>query len=402
VDPSVDFGGLVRRVPSSVHAPTSVDELAACMRELRVPFKLRGAAHSASGEVLTDHAVIDLSRLAGVIADGEDEITALGGTTWLALWEHLAARGRRPLTLTDNPRVTLAGTLAVGGVGDASHLFGPQLAGVRRLVLVTPDGARHSLAPGAPLFDHTLAAHGQLGAIAEVTLTTRRAPSTIHARLARWGALDAYLEDAAATTGDFLRGRVVWHEGMVRAWAIVGDSQAAPAPPRHAITTTDAELLDVLAQMRPDPSALYRPFNPCLELVLPFPDGLVALRRIDTQLARGDLVRHLPRGSSLQLVRGTNLPLSPFRAERCIVLALRPEPPTLADAHACEAPLRALADEALASGGRVYLASFQLAPDALAAQLGDAARTLAELKRAVDPDLRCNRGSLHGWVCTSA
>src|SRR5262249_12589501 len=91
------------------------------------------------------------------------------------------------------------------------------------------------------------------------------------------------------------------------------------------------------------------------------------------------------------------LPLSPFVAPRCVVLAIRPEPPTLAEARACEPFLRAAAEEALAAGGRVYLSSFPLAGAALARQLGDGARSLAALKAAVDPAGLCNRGNLHGW-----
>ena len=397
-DASRDFGGLVRRTPARVLAPATIDELRAVIAELaaqRTPYKLRGAAHSASGEVLGDQAVIDLTHLAGVTGDGGDTITALGGTRWLAVWEHLAARGRRPLTLTDNPRVTLGGTLTAGGVGDASHIYGPQVAGVRRIVLVTPDGARHELVPGDPLFDHALCGHGQLGAIAEVTLATRRASSTIHGRLAHWLTLDGFFSDIATVEHDYVRGRIVWNEGLVRARAIIGDS-ARPAAPTlsHAMQVSPPESLDMLAEMRVDRSAQYAPYNPCLELVLPYPAGLPALRTIDGMVARSSLIRFLPRGSSLQLLAGTHaLPLSPFHGDRVIVLALRPEAHTLDDAHACDAPLRAIADAALAAGGRIYLASFQLGARALGGQLG----ALPQLAAQVDPDALCNRGSLHGW-----
>ncbi|MGE5182179.1 MAG: FAD-binding oxidoreductase [Acidobacteriota bacterium] len=405
-DPSVDFGGLVRREPAVVHAPATTDELVACMRALAAagtPYKLRGAAHSASGEVLSDGgAVIDLRRLAGVVADdpAREQVTALAGTTWLALWEHLAAQGRRPLTLTDNPRVTLGGTLACGGVGDASHLVGPQVAGVVRAVLVTPDGARHALARGEPLLDHALCSHGQLGVLAEVTLATRRASSTVHGRLVQWGSLAAHLDDVAALRHDYVRGRVVWTEGLVRAVAFVACSEpAAELPvPRDAIATSETVAIDMLDRMRGDPSALYPAFNPCIEVALPYPAALPALQQLDTLLARSALLRWLPRGSSLALVAGTRgLPLSPFASERNVLLAVRPEAPTLADAQACEPVLRAIADLALAAGGRVYLASFQLAADALARQLGAAGPALAQLRRAVDPGGLCNRGSLHGW-----
>lgn len=403
-DPSVDFGGLVRRVPAEVVRPATTDDLqreVARLAAARTPWKFRAAGHTASGETLTESTVVDLKQLAGIVSDdpAREEITALAGTTWLAVWEHLAPQGRRPLALTTHLRVTLGGTLSVGGVGDASHLYGIQAAAVRRAVLITPDGARHAVAPGDPLFDHALCGHGQLGALAEVTVATRRAPITITGHVYRWGSLDSLLEDLAILEHDYVRPRVVWDEGMVRAWTIVADSHARDLPPpRHSILRSRSETIDLFAHSHIDPSPSWVAHNPCLEVVLPYPDGLAALRAIDTRIAKGMLIRHLPRGSSLQLVRGTpELPLSPFRGEREIVLVVRPEPRTLDDALACEPQLRAIADTAFAAGGRVYLASFPLGPDALAAQLGPAAASLAALKRSVDPSLLCNRGSLHGW-----
>ncbi len=406
LDPSVDFGRLACRVPAFVLRPSTIDQVCACLRwlsEQRVPFKLRGSAHTASGEVLSDGgAVVALDRLAGIVADNGEEVTALGGTTWLALWEHLAASGRQPLALTDNPRTTLAGTLAVGGVGSASHLHGPQVAGVRRLVLVTPDGERRAVGPGDPYFAHALCGHGQLGAIAEVTIATWRCPSVITGRVLSWGTLDAFLaaadEAIAHRRYAYLHGRAVWNEGMVRVWAACAHAGPGEVSARDTIAASAVESFDLLAHARIDPSERWASYNPCVEVVLPYPTGADALRRIDTAVARGPLVRYLPRGSSLAVVPGTrDLPLSPFRADRNIVLALRPEPPTHAEALACEPHLRAIADEALAAGGTVYLASFTLAADALARQLGDGARTLAPLKAAVDPHALCDRGNLFGW-----
>ncbi len=91
------------------------------------------------------------------------------------------------------------------------------------------------------------------------------------------------------------------------------------------------------------------------------------------------------------------LPLSPFAFERCVVLALRPEPTTLGEALALQPMLARLADDALAAGGRIYLSSFALAGEARARQLGDGAATLAVLKQRVDAAELCNRGNLFGW-----
>ena len=244
-DHSVDYGGLVRRVPAQVVRPTTVDELAATIARLadaRTPWTLRGAGHSATGETLTEGTVVDTRALAGILADDphHDEVTALGGTTWLELWETLARVGRRPLTLTTHLRVTLGGTLAAGGVGDSSHLVGPQVASVRRLVLITPDGERHTVAPRDPLFDHVLCGHGQLGAIAEVTVATTRARRTVTGRVYRWRTLEALATDLAHLPHTYVRPRVVWDEGAVRAWAIVADFEPRElARPRQAIAYSD-------------------------------------------------------------------------------------------------------------------------------------------------------------------
>jgi hypothetical protein len=156
--------------------------------------------------------------------------------------------------------------------------------------------------------------------------------------------------------------------------------------------------VDMLANARIDPAPRWATYNPSVELVLPYPAGIAALRDIDDAIARGPLARYLPRGSSIAIVPATRgLPLSPFQADPSIVLAIRPEPPTAAEAHACEPPLRALADAAFAAGGRIYLASFALAASTLATQLADGARSLAALKASVDPAALCDRGNLHGW-----
>ena len=409
-DPRRDFGGIVVRTPARVLQPTTVAELAACMRALResrTPYKLRAAAHSASGEVLTaGGAVVDLSALTGITADDPDAetITALGGTTWLAVWEHLATSGRRPLTLTTNPRTTLGGTLGAGGVGDASHRRGPQVAGVRELVLVTPDGERHTARPGDPYFALALCGHGALGAIAEVTLGTVREASTLTGRVLRWSHLDRFLGDAVAL-GDacsHIRARLVWADGLTRVWAIVGTpgevERALPIDAAQLLGASAVETVDLLAHARIDPAPAWARYNQCVELVLPVPAGIPALHAIDAAIARGPLARYLPRGASLALVAGTpELPLSPFRTAMNVVLAIRPEPPDLAQARLCEPALRELATLALGAGGRIYLASFGLDAAQRAIQLGEAEAELAAAKRAVDPDGLCNRGNLHGW-----
>src|SRR5262245_33747452 len=149
----IDYGKFLERVPFFVLRPSTFDQLIAAVAFLRkesIPYKVRGAAHSAGGQVLFDKgAVIDLARLTGIVEDLPEieQITVEGGIWWLHLAEYLNPQGRRPMALTDNLRATVAGTLSVGGFGDATHLHGLQIASVTQLTLVTPDAQVRRLVP---------------------------------------------------------------------------------------------------------------------------------------------------------------------------------------------------------------------------------------------------------------
>ena len=411
-NPCIDFGRLERRTPRFVLRTTSAEQVAASLAYLagrRLPYKLRGAAHSPGGEVLSEGgAVVDLGGLSGIVAEGDDEITALGGTTWLALWERLAPTGRRPLGLTTNPRVTVAGLLSVGGVPDTAHLHGAMVAGVRRLVLATPRGELRPVAPGDPLFDHALCGHGQVGAIVEATVATWPRSHVLTGRVLRWDRPDQFLADAEIVLErrlyDYFRGRLEWRWPAPRVWALAGqlvkeapldDPGLAQLRPRQV---SPVERFDLLAHAVANPVAHLRYFAPCVELVYPYPDGIDAFRRADAFVVQSRLNEHLPRGASLMLLPGTRgLPLSPFQSPRCLVLVIRPEIHRIEDARTCDARLERLAEDALAAGGRVYLTSFPLSRVALERQLGPAAATLATLRRELDPDGLCCRGNLFGW-----
>src|SRR5262249_19128928 len=151
-------------------------------RDAGIPYAVRGAGHSSGGQSLIEGgAVLDTRRLDRIVADdpARETITVEGGLWWLALARHLMPQGRRPRSITANLRSTVAGTLAVGGFGDAAHVDGLQISHVDRLTLVTPDGRVHALGPDDELFRLSLAGRGQLGVIADATLQTSRRPFTI-------------------------------------------------------------------------------------------------------------------------------------------------------------------------------------------------------------------------------
>src|SRR5262249_13496949 len=80
--PCVDFGRYIEREPWFVLKPETVESLRSCvvwLSDRRIPFKVRGAAHSSGGQVLIgDGAVIDISALRNVSrTDPERELISV-------------------------------------------------------------------------------------------------------------------------------------------------------------------------------------------------------------------------------------------------------------------------------------------------------------------------------------
>jgi len=411
-DPCVDFGRLERRTPAVVVRPGTVDELAGALAELaarRTPYKLRGAAHTAGGQVLIDGgAVVDLTGLDRIVADDPagETITVEGGATWLAVAEHLQHQGRRPLALTDQLRTTVAGTLSVGGFCDTSHRHGLQVGTVTALTLVTPDGGRHRLGPDDERFRFALAGLGQLGAIAEATIRTERRPPTLAARLLRWYRIDDFLRDADAIVRhglyDFVRARLVWAAGSRRAHvdATVGDFAErvplrAPVPePLRPSLASNLEPVDLLAELRADLLAGWTWSTAAVEVVLPMPDGAALWPELEAAIVGAGIPAHFRRGAGTAILPcRPRLPLAPLPAtETGWMIALRPRA-TPDEAAALVPALRAIADRAVAAGGALYRVGAERPTGAqLAAMHGDALDRLRALKAEVDPDGLCNPG----------
>lgn len=198
----IDYGKFIKLVPFFLLRPATLDQLVASvafLNEQLIPYKVRGAAHSSGGQVLTDRgAVIELSGLSRILEDlpDKEEIFVEGGIWWLHLAEYLHAQQRRPVVLTDNFRTTVSGTLSVGGFGDTTHLYGLQIESVTELTLVTPEGRTYRLEPSDKLFRYVLAGRGQLGIIANAKLKTLRRTSKLSARMVKWLSVQEYVEDA--------------------------------------------------------------------------------------------------------------------------------------------------------------------------------------------------------------
>ncbi len=414
-NPCIDFGRVVNREPRFVVRPRSVDQLVGCMamlRERAIPYHVRGAGHSSGGQSLSDGgAVLHTHELTGILDDrpDTDQITVAGGTWWLSVIEHLQPQGRRPIVLTGNPRVSVAGTLSTGGFGDTTHLEGMVIRSIDSLTLIAPDGARHSLRRGDELFHFVLAGRGQLGVIADATIRTTKLPLRAAIRHVRWGSLSDFVRDSGVIATyrlyALVRARLSWGPEVYVDAAVGNFVDSLPASDPAAsmirpIHTTKLELRDLFADLRRAPAGdEWQLPTPAMEVTLPLPEGLDVWPRLRDHILSSGLVPFLGRGTSVMVAPAEpQYPLAPVTARPTLVIAVRPEAP--ADhARALLPALRALGEIALAAGGRIHLMSIDLAtPRFVERQFGGAiAARFRAIKLQVDPLGLCNPGLLDAY-----
>jgi FAD/FMN-containing dehydrogenase len=312
------------------------------------------------------------------------------------------------VVLTANWLSTVAGTIAVGGFGESSHLRGLQTETVRRLTLMTLDGDMHTVERGDPLFDYSMAGRGQLGVMTELTVETIRRPWTLTARAVLWSRLEDFVEDAKIIAEDgrfeFFRGFARW-DRRATVFGLAGNFLAEGQLDASLFADLRCELgpLDRrdYYQMQTDPSPLvdWTRTWPCLEFVLPLPRGTDLWRRIRKRVMREGIDRYIRPGSAVMVMsRARNhYPLVPFaEADYNLVVVLRPSMPPGKARDAVDFLLR-LRSDILRAGGRIYLMSLE-PPDGdlgLPEQFGEAYRRLLELKQRVDPKGLLNPGLLN-------
>jgi FAD/FMN-containing dehydrogenase len=141
---------------------------------------------------------------------------------------------------------------------------------------------------------------------------------------------------------------------------------------------------------------------PCLDIVLPLPDGVATFHEIHRQIRRGLLKRYLRLGSTLRVVKAPpsdlkRLPLAPVVGSGYdLLLSIRPVVSGYA-AHSVLPELLALRELALDRGGKIYLMSVEPRDPSqlqLERQFGTALDTFETLKERFDPNGLLNPGLL--------
>ncbi|MCP3803997.1 FAD-binding protein [Allokutzneria sp. A3M-2-11 16] len=176
-----DTGNIVAATPAAVLVPASVDDVQEMVRychRLDIPVTARGEAHTTGGQSLVDGGlVIDMTALTEVHQITTDWLEADAGASWRSVAYLAAQRGRRAECLPGYLRLTLGGTLSVGGFGP-NFRSGGLVDQVLAVEVVTGTGERLWCAPGLrpDLFDAVLGGLGQCGIITRVRLRLLPAP----------------------------------------------------------------------------------------------------------------------------------------------------------------------------------------------------------------------------------
>ncbi len=155
---------------SSWHRPTSIDQLRSIVAAAP-RIGVVGSRHSFNGLGDNDE-LIDLGLLPTWCnyADGADEITFAGHTTYAEVATALDHFGLALANLASLPHLSVAGAIATGTHGSGSTNANLATA-VRGLGLIDADGGRRLVGPGAAIgLEAGVVAMGRLGIVESVTL----------------------------------------------------------------------------------------------------------------------------------------------------------------------------------------------------------------------------------------
>jgi hypothetical protein len=171
-----DFGHIVHRTPVAVLRPGSVEDVVKLVRfarEHNIRVAGRGKGHTAFGQSQAEAGVvIDMTTLNQIHSVGADAAVVDAGVVWRDLLMTTVPAGLTPPVLTDYTRLTVAGTLSVGGISGRSYVHGAQVDNVLELQVVTGEGelVTCSESENRSLFEAALAGLGLCAVIVRATI----------------------------------------------------------------------------------------------------------------------------------------------------------------------------------------------------------------------------------------
>jgi FAD/FMN-containing dehydrogenase len=180
-----NFGRQNDFVPSVALQPASVADIVAAVSwasSVGLPVAARGQAHSTHLQIAVPGGLlIDMRSLRSVSPVKDGSVSVQTGACWGDVLTLTLEQGMAPPTLTDYQRLSVGGTLSVGGIGGESFRWGAQIDNVQSLEVVTPSGRLVWCSPGqdSELFHACLGGLGQFGVITAAELAVVQAPAFV-------------------------------------------------------------------------------------------------------------------------------------------------------------------------------------------------------------------------------
>jgi FAD/FMN-containing dehydrogenase len=216
-----DFGHILHRQPIAVLKPGSIEDIIRIIqfgRTHNIKIAARGQGHSTYGQSQVEAGVvIDMSTLNKIHSIGADRAIVEAGVVWSQLLQQTLKQGLTPPVLTDYIELSIGGTLAVGGIGGATHRYGVQVDNVWELQVVTGEGKLETCSKiqNRDLFEAVLAGLGQCGIIVQATIKLIVAATNARVFLLFYNDLATFTRDQRLLVSDERFKRFNYVEGQV-------------------------------------------------------------------------------------------------------------------------------------------------------------------------------------------
>ena len=248
---SSNFGGCSHVRPAALARPQNASEVAEVVKHARdngLRVAVRGAGHSQGLQNLVEGGiVVDTSALNDVGPVENGTIVVGAGATWSRVIAAAEQCSMLPPVLTDNPAVTVGGTLSIAGLGPASFSQGSQAHHCLGMQVVLASGEVRSISDkqDSRLFSRVLGGLGEFAVMASVTLALR--PRLPFVRLERYSFVD--LDPFLAAVDGLLRR---YRDGQLGEDVLVeGFAQPAECGTRHVFVVEVAREVDDASQGSP-------------------------------------------------------------------------------------------------------------------------------------------------------
>ena len=203
VEASTDFGNLVTGNSYGLIQPRTIEELSSVIqfaKQYHLHLTPRGKGYTQRGQsVAQDNFTLDLTQLNQIyeVDSVSKSIACEAGAKWQDLVVKTVSQGMLPRVLPLNLEQTVGGLLSTGGIGSNSKTYGPVIANVLDLDVITGNGKhlKCNFTEESELYNVVLSGLGRCGVIASTTLLLRRFKPHIRTFHLLYDSLDSWMHD---------------------------------------------------------------------------------------------------------------------------------------------------------------------------------------------------------------